>query len=194
MRVGRPTQADPGTLYVFAHQFYWGFKAIDEGSVRFRHDTVVYGKTKRKIEAMHNIRVPGEPDIIDSFLRATTPKEIATICEDAFSTRRIKIGVGLEKEVQVPNWPISPGSILPSSLSEFAAEFIAAKNDSRFPRSSRRTSRAKQLWFLSRALAGAVQGISTRTAINLIGSRRPDQMVEFSKGRRRTKNTRRKNT
>jgi hypothetical protein len=192
MRVGRPTQADPGTLYVFAHQFYWAFKAIDEGTVRFRHGTRVYGKAKQKVEAMRSIRVPGEPDIIDSFLRATTPKEITTICEDAFSIRRVKIGLGLEKEVPIPNWPISAGSILPSSLSEFAAEFIAAKNDLRFPSSSRPTSRAKQLWFLSRALAGAVQGISTRTAINLIGSRRPDQMVDYSKGKRRKKNTRRK--
>ena len=191
MRAGRPTQADPGTLYVFAHQFYWAFKAIDEGTVRFRHGTGVHSKAKQEREAMHNIRVPGEPDIIDSFLRATTAKEITTICEDAFSTRRIKIGLGLEKEVQVPNWPISAGSILPSALSEFAGEFIAAKNDPRFPSSSRPTSRPKQLWFLARALAGAVQGISTRTAINLIGSRRPDQMVEYSKGKRRTKNKRR---
>src|SRR6185312_10922401 len=101
MRVGRPTQADPGTLYVFAHQFYWGFKAIDEGTVRFRRGSGIFGNAKQSTEAMHNIRVPGEPDVIDSLLRATTPQEVTTICEDALSTRRIQIGFGVEKEIQV---------------------------------------------------------------------------------------------
>jgi hypothetical protein len=135
------------------------------------------------------LRVPGDPEIIDSLLAAKTPDQIREICKDAATTQRMP---GLDKEVRVPNWPISAISILPETLSQYAAEFIAAKNDPRFPTSSRPTNRLKQLWFLSRALAGAMQGISTRTAINLIGSRQPDEMLKFSKGKRKTKTNMRK--
>ncbi len=141
-------------------------------------------------KSTRTLRRPGEPEIIDDLLKARTPKEIEEISKDAATTRRMQVAPELEKEVPVLNWPISPLSILPNTLSKFAVEFIAAKNDPRFPRSSRPTNRLKQLWFLSRALAGAVHGISTRTAINLIGARRPDQMAEFSKGKRQPKKIR----
>lgn len=118
------------------------------------------------------VKVPGAPDIIERLLKARTPDRIRKLCADAF------IPV---QGIMRPNWPISGESKLPSSLSQFATEFIEAKNDPRFPTSGRPTSRLKQLWFLSRALAGAVHGLRTRTAINLIGSVRPDEEAQLSK-------------
>lgn len=126
-------------------------------------------------------RVPGEPDVIERLFTAKTPEQIAEICADAFSVRRVQIEPGVVREVKVRNWPISGDSMLPVYLSEFASEFIAARNDQRFPKSNRPTNRLKQLWFLSRALAGAVHGLKTRTAINLVGSLRPEQVFRRSR-------------
>ena len=81
----------------------------------------------------------------------------------------------------MPNWPIAAGSVLPMYLSQHAAEFIAAKHDKRFPLSDRPTSQLKQLWFLSRALAAALYGVKLRTAINLVGSKRPEEVFEESR-------------
>jgi len=78
-------------------------------------------------------------------------------------------------------WPIDPSSMLPTYLSKHATTFVASKNDKRYPHSDRPSSRAKQLWFVSRSLAGAVYGVSIRTAINLVGSKRPDEMFEESR-------------
>ena len=36
MTAGRPTKVDSGTLYAFAHQFYWDFRRIAEGMPRWR--------------------------------------------------------------------------------------------------------------------------------------------------------------
>lgn len=128
-----------------------------------------------------SVPVPGEPDVIEELLNTTAPARVKEICRDAFTTRRVQVELGIESQIPYPNWPISPGSVLPTYLSQHAEEFIEAKNDSRYPRSSRPTNRLKQLWFLSRALAGAVHGIRTRTAINLVGSIRPEQMFQRSR-------------
>jgi len=146
------------------------------------------------------IRVPGEPEVIGQLLSATTPEQIVEICSDAFTTRVIGPQPGLEAlelkgQMPVSNWPISSDSLLPKYLSRYAAEFIAAKDDPRFPKSSRPTNRLKQLWFLSRALAGALYGLKARTAINLIGAMRPEEIVDLSRGakrKRKTKKTSRK--
>jgi len=114
--------------------------------------------------ATAQLKIPGEPEVLDALLKAKTPDQVHRICEDA------------------PNWPVSSGSVLPSYLSQYASDFVAAKNDPRFPQSARRpSSRLKQLWFLSRALAGAIHGYKTRTAINMVGSMRPEQT--FGKSR-----------
>ena len=133
------------------------------------------------------IRIPGEPGIVAQVLGATKPEEIVEICRDVFSVRRDEIEPGVFTETPVPNWPISGNSELPKYLCQCAAEFIDAKNDPRFPRSSRPTNRLKQFWFLSRALAGAVYGITPRTAINIIGSIRPDEMFESQSAKRKRK-------
>src|SRR5713226_7987796 len=78
--------------------------------------------------------------------------------------------------IEVSAWPIAAGSVLPAYLAQHAAEFIAAKSDARFPRSDRPSTKLKQLWFLSRALAGAVFGVRTRTAINLVGAKNPERI------------------
>ena len=125
------------------------------------------------------LNVPGEPEVIDALLDARTPEDVREICKDAFTVIRAEVRSGDFQDVRVPNWPISGGSMLPEYLSQHADQFIQAKNDPRFPRSTDRpTTKLKQLWFLSRALAGALFGITTRTAINLLGSLRPEQVLE----------------
>jgi hypothetical protein len=124
------------------------------------------------------VRVPGEPDIIARLLSATRPEQVVEICGDAFTTFSIKSEAGEEIEGRAQNWPVAR---LPMYLSEHAVEFIEAKNDPRFPKSTRPSTQLKQFWFLSRALAGAEYGVTTRTAINLVGSMHPDMMFHQSR-------------
>ena len=137
-------------------------------------------------DSRRRLKIPGEPEIFEALLKAETPEQIREICDDAFVMRPSVVAPG--REVRVANWPISGGSTLPMYLTQHAREFLAAKSDPRFPRSSRSSSRLKQIWFLSRALAGALHGVKARTAINLVGSRRPEQVSYES---RLTKPTRR---
>ena len=137
-------------------------------------------------QASRDVRVLGEAEIIRELSDPNTrPERIREICVDAFTTRQVTIEPGVTKEVKVRNWPISPMSMLPSLLSEHAEEYCEALKDPRFPRCDiklRPTNRLKQFWFLSRALAGAAFGYKTRTAINLVGSLRPEQAFEESHG------------
>ena len=225
-----PKPLDPGTLYAFAHQLYWDFRRLAEGSHRWKFDEQEYkrllnesegiqlseeqrasiaqcvaeeiqaGRLKetekeerirtleqstlemtyewRQVqaarEARKQLKVPGEPDVLELLLRAEDAEQVRKICEDA------------------PNWPISLGSVLPSYLSQHASAFVAATKDSRFPRSGRPSSQLKQLWFLSRALAGAIFEVKTRTAINLVGSNRPEQIFEGSRAGKSARKKRRK--
>jgi hypothetical protein len=250
MPAGRPQEADPGTLYSFAHLFYWDFRRIGEGFSRQRFDENSYESLLKGIdkielrltpeqwahiearaeqeirngrlkesertewtrsrqeswlsaicedfrqraaqEATRLLKVPGEPEIITQLFEAETPDQVREICKDAFAQVNCEIAPGVFRELKLPNWPIPAGSPLPSYLSQYASEFIAARKDPRFPRSTKRpTSRLKQLWFLSRALAGALYGIKTRTAINLVGSIRPEESFQQSRAaksvRKRTK-------
>jgi hypothetical protein len=124
-------------------------------------------------EAQVQIKIPGEPGVLKLLLQEDNPSALQKICETS------------------PNWPIPYGSALPFYLSNHAREFIAAKLDRRFPASSRPSNRLKQLWFLSRALAGAVFGIKTRTAINLVGSKLPDQIFTESRDAKPSRKKRR---
>jgi hypothetical protein len=240
MPAGRPQKADAGTLYSFAHQFYWDFRRIAEGRTRVRFDRKKFARREERIKRLNfritedqkayiaeladdqirngslspsdratwvrnaeeselaskrewmrersanacrsNVPVPGEPDVITDLLRAETVEQVREICADAFSRAERQFEPGITRTVSIPNWPISVGSVLPSNLSQYAAEFLAAKSDPRFPKSNTRPStRLKQLWFISRALAGALFGVRTRTAINLVGSKRPDTIFEESR-------------
>jgi len=240
MTAGRPKKVDPGTLYTFAHQFYWDFRRLAEGSPRIWFDQKEFerlakeaekedvqlsdeqktylaglvekdirsGRTKeaerserlRYVEdaqlsatrdwirrdiparqATRELKIPGEPNVLKALLRARTPGQIQKICKDAIGSRTVQVEPGVMREIRVSNWPISVGSPLPRYLTEYAAEFIAARRDPRFPSSNRDSSLLKRLWFLSRALAGALYGVKTRTAINLVGSKRPEETFQESR-------------
>lgn len=245
MGAGRPTKVDSGTLYAFAHQFYWDFRRISEGMPRWRINRVkqkqleaeldqktdaqlkeelrqhreelveneiragVLEETQRGTrfreiedaeipvtrdwlrrciaeEAREELRFPGEPEVINALLDPkTTPERVRGICKEAFMRRRVEIKPGVFKDVEeFPAWPMVPGSTLPGYLSEFAEQYVDALRDPRFPScdvSARPLTRYKQFWFLSRALAGALFGVKTRTAINLVGSLRPEEMFEQSR-------------
>jgi hypothetical protein len=132
-------------------------------------------------EAQKYVMVPGEPDVLKALLRAKTPERVRGICQGAFRDLMVEVAPGVKKSIKVRNWPISPGSVLPMYLSQYASEFVAAKKHRRFPRSTRPSNQLKQLWFLSRAVAGALFELKTRTAINLVGSKRPEQIFEESR-------------
>src|ERR1700676_4344351 len=82
------------------------------------------------------VKGAGKPAFIEALLRAQTPEAVRTICEDAFVTRSVEVAPGVTREVNMPQWPISAGSVLPGYLIEYALQFIAAKRDFRFPKST----------------------------------------------------------
>ena len=148
-------------------------------------------------EATKEVKIPGEPEVLKELLDpATTPVRIRDICKDAVMTRTVQVEPGVTKEIEVPAWPIPAGSPFPTYLALHAEQYVAALHDPRLPScdvSVRPSSRLKQFWFLSRALAGAVFGVSTRTAINLVGSLRPEETFERLRyGRPERKRVRRK--
>lgn len=255
MRAGRPQKADPGSLYAFAHQFYWDFRRIAEGSRRWRFNRETYRQLTEGMEdieliddadrarhqrfvdeqirtgslepsrkderlrdiedaevlarrefysrqaateAQQEIKVPGERDVIKVLLDPdTTPQQLRELCKDAFMSRTVEVRPGVFKEVEgFPAWPVHPGSTFPGYLSEYAEQYVEALRDRRFPHcdvSARPSTRLKQFWFLSRALAGALYGVSTRTAINLVGSLRPEELFKESRDAKpERKRTRRK--
>ncbi len=136
-------------------------------------------------ESTRQIKVPGESNVIKKLLSPdTTPQQVREQCKDALMTVTNRFA-SEPRELEVPAWPIAAGSVLPDYLSRHAVEFTAAKHDPRFPRcdiSRRPTNLWKQLWFLSRALAGSELGVKTRTAINLVGSLRPEEFFTISRG------------
>lgn len=251
MPAGRPQKAHPGTLYTFAHQFYWEFRSLAEGTSRWKVDREKYEKltqdadsksfiddedrarhrhkveeeirngvlesdhTEERLreiadaetlarrewfrreaidEARKEIKFRGEKDVVEVLLNPnSTPDDIRDICKEAFMTQSVTIG-SETREVEIPAWPISVGSTLPTYLSQYADQYIAALRDPRFPKcdvADRPSTRLKQFWFLSRALAGALYGVTARTAINLVGSLRPEQMFANSRYAKPTR-TRRK--
>jgi hypothetical protein len=135
-------------------------------------------------EARMELKVPGERDVVDALLDpGITAGEVRALCEDALMTRTFKLGTEI-REIEIPAWPIPAGSSLPGYLSQHAEQHVAALNDPRFPRcdvTARPSTRLKQLWFVSRALAGALWGVKVRTAINLVGSLRPEEVFEDSR-------------
>lgn len=131
-------------------------------------------------------RFPGEAEVVTVLLEPTvTAQRVREICREAVMSRRLETEPGVFKDVSVSAWPIPTGGTLPTYLSQHAEQFVEALRDRRFPRcdvSVRPSTRLKQFWFLSRALAGATYGITTRTAINLVGSLRPEEMFAESRG------------
>lgn len=124
------------------------------------------------------INVPGQPKVLKTLLHAGTAAEVRKICEDAYVYQRIEIQPGVFGNIRAPKWPINEVSPLPSRLERYAEQFIEAKRGPKYPRSTRPSTLLKQLWFLSRVLAGAMYGESSRTSINLVGSKRPEEIFE----------------
>lgn len=162
---------------------------VEDGLLRATHE---WHRYQAADEARERMKIPGELDVLRALLRARAPKQVRRICKDAFVTRKVEVEPGRTRSILMPNWPLSAGSVLPSYLSRHAEEFVAALKDRRFPRSDRPSNRFKQLWFLSRALAGAIFGIKVRTAINLVGSKRPEQLFEESRAGKPVRRKRRK--
>src|SRR5207247_9274610 len=107
-------------------------------------------------ESTKQLKVPGEPEIITQLLGAETPDQVHEICKDAYTQVNCEIARGVFKELRLPNWPIPVGSPLPSDLSQYASEFIAARKDPRFPQSTKRPTRGwNQPWSVSRGPTGA---------------------------------------
>jgi hypothetical protein len=161
-------------------------EAMRDESIRrqvaeLEHHRSFSGKNWARTQCETWVRVPPDHELIDELLNARHPEKIKELCKDVFTIEKHKFETGEEFEIIRPNWTISDTSRLPGCLTQFASEFIEALKDDRFPKSGRPSSRKKQLWFLSRTLAGAVYGIATRTAINLLGSVRPDENNDVAK-------------
>jgi hypothetical protein len=154
---------------------------IEEAELSARRD---FYCQQAHLEATQAIRIPGEREVIEVLLSPkTTAVEIRELCKEATMTRSAHFQSGVFKEIEVPAWPIPLGSTLPTYLTEYAEEYISALNDPRFPScdvAARPSTRLKQFWFLARALAGALYGVKTRTAINLVGSLRPEEAFNES--------------
>jgi len=136
---------------------------------------------KRNIIADKEIDIPGQPEVLGTLLHARTAAEVRKLCEDAYVYQRTEIQPGVFANRRIPKWPINEvSSPLPYYLGRYAEQFIEAKRGPKYPRSKRPSTLLKQLWFLSRALAGAAYGESPRTSINLVGSKRPEEIFEES--------------
>lgn len=150
---------------------------IEDGEKTVRRESF---RREAMDEARDVIKIPGEKDVIQVLLDlTTTPERIRELCSESLMKLNYQ-----GQEIEVEAWPLPPGSTLPSYLTEYADQYVVALHDPRFPRSSifkRPTTRLKQFWFLSRALAGALHGVSTRTAINLVGSLRPEETAELTR-------------
>jgi hypothetical protein len=224
-RRGRPNIAHAGAISALAHQLYWDFERLENGSYRPQISTNLFQilisdadkkelgeiairegqlKANRIRSGEQNIElatlaakrewiqsqsedyttefwmVPNRKPVLEALLGAQSVRAVKQICEDSYVTRTVGLQGGDLKQLTICTWPISPGSVLPMYLSMYARVFVAAKNDKRFPRSGRPSSRAKQLWFLARTIAGAVYGVRIRTSQNLVGSKRPDELFEES--------------
>lgn len=134
--------------------------------------------------ALKQIIIPGKPEVLENLLQAKTPECVREICS-AYNpvgpANSGTLGKPGARRRRIPNWPVAFGSTLPYYLSLQAEAFIAAKNSVRFPCSDRPSNRLKQFWFLARALAGAVFGVRARTAINILGSTRPEEILKQSR-------------
>jgi hypothetical protein len=124
-------------------------------------------------EAERWTKQPGRPRVLRALLNARAAAEIRKLCEGAYKISRVEVRAGVYRDLLVEDWPIEAGSVFPEYLSKHPEQFIAARREPRFPRSDRPSSEKKRLWFFACALAAAVQGIETRTAINLLAAKRP---------------------
>jgi hypothetical protein len=135
--------------------------------------------------SMIKIQRNANPDALLDLLAATTAERVREVCETQLSSDPL--------ETIDPIMLVNPGHFVnrrprkrPKVLSDFAQsihyyaeQFIAAKNHRKFPNGrTRKSTLLEKLWFLSRALAGAIYTREVGTVLNLIPSTRPDQITD----------------
>lgn len=125
-------------------------------------------KLDRQIRRSKRQAVPDGEQILNELFSAATKKRLIEICKRRLPPSWIgevnPTTLLVVKRVKVYN-PL--GKLLIAN----AGKFIAAKTDSRFPGSSRASSYDKRIWFIARVLAGAIHGLTIRTAIDRIPAR-----------------------
>jgi hypothetical protein len=145
----------------------------------FERDRMVRDRLEIAEEnAARNVRGRNVSADVNALLNAKSVEEIQRICPRAFRPVRAEVRTGQWRTLELPRWPIEVGSAFPYYLSQHAAQFLAAKDEPRYPGSNRPSSEPKRLWFVSCALASAVMGLETRTAINMLGSKPPDAILK----------------
>src|SRR6266481_500190 len=75
MGAGRPQKVDPGTMYTFAHQFYWDFRKIAEGRQRLKFDQREYERLIAEPNGILDYS-PGERLRLRTRIQAQVEKEI----------------------------------------------------------------------------------------------------------------------
>jgi hypothetical protein len=141
-------------LVTTAYPIYCDFWAMAKGE---RRGIVV--KREGNTTFSRGVNLPAEPDTVIALLEARTEKEIRAICRNS---------AWMAKQ---------PASYL-TFLPKVAKQFLHAKDDPHYPSSDRLSSIDKKFWFLARALAGAIYGLSPRRAVNIIGPGQPGQIFE----------------
>ncbi len=154
-------------------EWYWHFKGMRDGIPGVDLDEPLFELRKLSmhpalLDELQNeprIRVkmartrlrgvPPERDLLDALLQARTPKQVRTIC------RRSRYWLN-------PRWG---GRVYVKYLYDHADQFLRAKDDPRYPRSTRPSSYDKRLRFLARAMAGITLGRRPRTAIDLLAKK-----------------------
>jgi len=101
-----------------------------------------------------------EQALWERLLHATSPDEVKAVCGASSYWLNPKRGA----------------TVFHTVLWENAHHFLAAKQDPRWPRSNRPTSRGRQIRFLARSMAGICMGISMRTAQDLLAKKEKNKL------------------
>lgn len=130
---------------------------------------VIAGARLRQFEHAYKVsrrrRKISYGNILDGLLTLRSAAQVRRFCDEQFKPDQMAVVDPLgEDEVTY----IKLRDPLAELLTFHAEAFISALRDNRFPKSSRKSSRKKRLWFLARVLAGAKYGLKARTAIDRI--------------------------
>lgn len=150
----QPT-ADRTLLVTTAYPIYCDFWAIAKGERR-----AVMIKQVGNATFWRGANLPAEPDTLFALFDAQTVKQVRAICRNS---------AWIAKQ---------PTSYLARCLPMFAKQFLDAKGDRHYPDSDRMSSIPKKFWFVARALAGGMYGLSARRSMNIIGPGRPEEIFD----------------
>ncbi len=154
-RRGPGTVADRLALLTAAYPIYCDFWDLAKGGWR-----AVLVKQSGGDAEYRSANLPAEPNTVIDLLddKTVTVNAVRAICRRS---------AWMAKQ---------PNSYLSQYLPRLARRFLDAKDDRHYPRSNRPTSLGKAFWFLARALAGSIYGVSPRRAINIIGPGKPEKI------------------